>query len=85
MNSRLIAPMVAFVCLLSVAAEPAQIAGRIQVSEGPTPFISFVNTTVTDVVGLTIAEFIPRQDRRRSGRSVEALASHPTDAGLTRD
>src|SRR5205814_4155629 len=58
MNSRLIAPMVAFVCLLSVAAEPAQIAGRIQVSEGPTPFISFVNTTVTDVVGFNSAQFL---------------------------
>ena len=49
--------MVALVCLLSVAAEPAQIVGRIQVSEGPTPFISFAHTIVTDVAGFTSAQF----------------------------
>ena len=50
--------MVALLCLLSVAAEPAQIVGKIQVSEGPTPFIRFVNTVVTDVVGFSSAQFL---------------------------
>jgi arylsulfate sulfotransferase len=75
MNSRLIAPMVAFVCLLSVAAEPAQIAGRIQVSEGPTPFISFVNTTVTDVVGFNSAQFLIFPKTGSATRPVKARYS----------
>ena len=58
MNSRLIATMVALLCLLSVAAEPAQTVGKIQVSEGPTPFIRFVNTVVTDVIGFSSAQFL---------------------------
>jgi arylsulfate sulfotransferase len=57
MNSRLIAPMVALLCLLSVAAGSGQITGKIQVSEGPTPFIRFARTTVSDVAGFKSAQF----------------------------
>ncbi len=40
--TRLIAPVTALLCTLSVAVE----AGQIQVSDGPTPFIRFVHTRV---------------------------------------
>lgn len=57
MHSRLIAPMIVILCLLSVAAEAAQRSRNIQVSEGPTPFIRFANTTVTDVANFKAARF----------------------------
>lgn len=57
MNSRLIAPVIVLQCLLSLATEAAQISGNIQVSDGPTPFIRFANTTVTDVANFKAARF----------------------------
>jgi arylsulfate sulfotransferase len=57
MNSRLIAFMAVLQGLLSVPAESGQIAGNIQVSDGPTPFIRFAHTTVSDVAGFKSARF----------------------------
>jgi arylsulfate sulfotransferase len=57
MNARLIAPMVALVCVLSTAAAPAQGVGNVQVSEGPTPFIRFVHTRAGNVASFNFAQF----------------------------
>ena len=54
---RLIAPLGALLCLLFIAAEPGQIVGKVRLSDGPTPFISFVQTQVSDVAGFRFAQF----------------------------
>jgi arylsulfate sulfotransferase len=51
--TRLIAPVTAFLCTLSVAVE----AGQIQVFDGPTPFIRFARTRVGNVASFTFAQF----------------------------
>jgi arylsulfate sulfotransferase len=51
--TRLIAPVTALLCTLSVAVE----AGQIQVFDGPTPFIRFVRTRVGNVASFTFAQF----------------------------
>ncbi len=71
MKARLIAPVVALFCLLSVAAEPAQITGNIHVSDGPTPFISFVHTTVSDVAGFNSVQFQIRPKRGSATRPIK--------------
>ena len=53
MKARLIAPVIALLCTLSVAVE----AGQIQVSDGPTPFIRFVHTRVGNVASFNFAQF----------------------------
>jgi hypothetical protein len=57
MNARLIAPVAALLCVLSITAEPGQIVGDVEVFEGPTPFIRFVHTRVSDVAGFESAQF----------------------------
>jgi hypothetical protein len=58
MSARLIAPVGALLCMLCIAAEPEQTAGNVKVLEGPTPFIRFVHTSVTDVAGFEFAQFL---------------------------
>jgi arylsulfate sulfotransferase len=58
MNARLIAPVIALLCVLPIAAEPAQKIGNVEVSDGPTPFIRFVNTTISNVAGFEFAQFL---------------------------
>jgi arylsulfate sulfotransferase len=58
MNARLITPVATLLFVLSIAAEPRQIDGKIQVFDGPTPFISFVHKTVADVAGFQFAQFL---------------------------
>ena len=58
MKTRLIAPLGALLCLLFVAAEPGQIVGKVKLSDGPTPFISFVHTSVSDVAAFQFAQFL---------------------------
>lgn len=50
--TRLIAPLTALLCTLSVAVE----AGQIQVFDGPTPFIRFVHTRVGNVASFNFAQ-----------------------------
>jgi arylsulfate sulfotransferase len=57
MNARLIASVATLLCALSVAAEAGRTVGNIEVSEGPTPFISFAHTSVSDVAGFKFAQF----------------------------
>jgi arylsulfate sulfotransferase len=57
MKMRFIAPLAAFLCLLFIAAKPGQMVGKVKVSEGPTPFISFVQTQVSDVAPFRFAQF----------------------------
>ncbi len=57
MNVRLIAPVAALLCVLSSTAEPRQMVRNVKVSEGPTPFISFVHAVVRDVDGFESAQF----------------------------
>ena len=57
MSARLITPVVALLCVLSIAAEPRQMVGNVEVFEGPTPFIRFVYTRVSDVTGFKSAQF----------------------------
>jgi arylsulfate sulfotransferase len=58
MNARLITPLLALLCALQVAARPGQIGENLEVSGGPTPFISFVNTSVSDLAGFKFAQFL---------------------------
>ena len=57
MNARLVAPVAAVVCALSIAAVTGRTVGNIEVSEGPTPFIRFAHTRVSDVAGFEFAQF----------------------------
>ena len=57
MNARLIAPVAALLCVLSITAEPGQMVGDVEVFEGPTPFIRFVHARVSDVAGFESAQF----------------------------
>lgn len=54
---RLIAPVTALLCPLFMAGEPGRMVGNVKVSEGPTPFISFVHTSVSSVTGFKSAQF----------------------------
>jgi hypothetical protein len=58
MNARLIAPVIALLCVLPIAAEPAQKVGNVEVFDGPTPFIRFVHTSVSNVAGFEFAQFL---------------------------
>ena len=58
MNARLIAPLVAVICVLSIGARAGQVVENIQVFDGPTPFIRFVHTSVSDVAGFEFAQFL---------------------------
>ena len=58
MNARLITPIAALLSVFSMAAEPGQVGRNIQVSDGPTPFIRFVNTSVSDIAGFKSAQFL---------------------------
>ena len=58
MNLRLITPVAALLSVLSIAAGAGQIVGNIQVLDGPTPFIRFVHTSVSDVAGFESAQFL---------------------------
>ena len=58
MNSRSIVHVAAVLCALTITAEAGQIVvGNLDVSEGPTPFIRFVHTSVDDVPGFKFAQF----------------------------
>lgn len=56
-NTRLIAPSAALLCTLFIAAAPSHSGGTIEVTDGPTPFIRFAHTRVTDVGSFEFAEF----------------------------
>src|SRR6266511_2875731 len=58
MSARLIAPVGALLCMLCIAAEPERMVGNVKVLEGPTPFIRFVHTSVSDVAGFEFAQFL---------------------------
>src|SRR5919108_6073901 len=58
MGPQWIARIAALLCVLPVVAQPAQIGGNVEVSQGPTPFISFVHTSVSDVARFEFAQFI---------------------------
>ena len=57
MKAGLIVPVAVLLCVLSIAAEPGQMVGNVKVLEGPTPFIRFVHTSVSDVGGFRFAQF----------------------------
>jgi hypothetical protein len=56
-HARSIAPVATLLCALSIAAEAGRTVGNIEVSEGPTPFIRFAHTRVSDVAGFEFAQF----------------------------
>jgi len=58
MKTRLIIPVAALLSFLSITAEAGQIVGKIQVLDGPTPFIRFVQTSVSDVTNFKSAQFL---------------------------
>jgi len=57
MSSRLIALVVALLCAFPFAVEPGQAVNDVQVRDGPTPFIRFVDTHVGDVTRFKSAQF----------------------------
>jgi arylsulfate sulfotransferase len=58
MNARLIATLVAVLCVLTIAAKPGQMVGDVEVFEGSTPFIRFVHTSVSDPARFEFAQFL---------------------------
>jgi arylsulfate sulfotransferase len=58
MKTRLIASVAVLLCALSIPAEAGRTAGNIEVFDGPTPFIRFVNTTISNVAGFEFAQFL---------------------------
>lgn len=72
MKTRLIAPLGALLCLLFIAAEPGQIVGNVKLSEGPTPFISFVQTQVSDIANFRFAQFQIQPKKGSATRPVKA-------------
>jgi arylsulfate sulfotransferase len=58
MNARLITPLLALLCVLPIAAKAAQMVGNVEVFDGPTPFIRFVHTSVSDVARFEFAQFM---------------------------
>ncbi|HZR04211.1 MAG TPA: aryl-sulfate sulfotransferase [Candidatus Udaeobacter sp.] len=62
MSARLITPVAVLLSLLSVTVGPGQTVGNVdrnvEVFEGPTPFIRFVNTTVSNIAGFHFAQFL---------------------------
>jgi len=57
MGSRLIVAAAMLLSALSIAAEPGRMVGTIQVFDGPTPFIRFIQTLVSNVAGFKSAQF----------------------------
>src|SRR5215475_1645129 len=57
MKARLIASVAALVCVLFIGAEAVPTVRNIRVLDGPTPFISFVHATVSDVADFESAQF----------------------------
>jgi arylsulfate sulfotransferase len=72
MKTRLIAPLGAVLCLLFIAAEPGQMVRNVKVSAGPTPFISFVNATVSDIAGFQFAQFLIQPKTGSATRPIKA-------------
>lgn len=73
MNVRLIAPVAALLCALSIAAETGRTVGNIEVSEGPTPFIRFVQTQVSDVAHFRFAQFRIQPKTGSATRPIKVL------------
>jgi len=57
MNARFITLVLALLCVLPIVAEAGQTTESVEVSKGPTPFIGFAHTTVSDVAGFNSAQF----------------------------
>src|SRR5215471_15002630 len=72
MNARLISPAVALVCVLFIGAAPAQRVGDVEISDGPTPFIRFAHTRVSDVAGFEFAQFQIQPKTGSATRPVKA-------------
>jgi hypothetical protein len=71
MNARLIATVAVLLSVFSIAAEPRQMVGNIEVFEGPTPFIRFVRITVSDVASFQFAQFQIRPKPRSATRPIK--------------
>src|SRR5262245_21764770 len=54
---RFIAPLAALLYLLFIAARTGQMVGKVKVSEGPTQFIRFDQTQVSDGAPFRFAQF----------------------------
>src|SRR5262249_25027596 len=72
MRARLISLVGALLCALFIGAEPAQRVGNIEVVDGPTPFIRFVHTQVSDIAGFELAGFQIRPKPGSATRPVKA-------------
>ncbi len=72
MKTRFIAPLAALLCLLFIAAEPEQMVGKVKLSEGPTPFISFVQTQVSDIANFRFAQFQIQPKKGSATRPIKA-------------
>src|SRR5919106_207779 len=71
MNTRLITPVATLLCVLCIAAEPRQRAGKIEVTDGPTPFIRFAHTRVSNAAGFEFAEFQIRPKTHSATRPID--------------
>jgi hypothetical protein len=72
MKMRLIAPVAALLCALSIAADAGRTAGNIEASEGPTPFIRFVNTSISNVPSFEFAQFLIMPKTGSATRPIKA-------------
>ena len=57
MRARLIAPTLAVLSVLPIAVEPGQVVNDVEVRDGPTPFIRFVDTHVSDIANFKSVQF----------------------------
>jgi hypothetical protein len=62
--------MAALLCALSIAAEAGRTVGSLEVSEGPTPLIRFVHTSVSNVAGFEFAQFLILPKRGSATRPI---------------
>src|SRR5437764_7468099 len=72
MKTRFIAPLAALLCLLFIGAEPGEMVGKVKLSEGPTPFISFVQTQVSDIANFRFAQFQIQPKKGSATRPIKA-------------
>jgi arylsulfate sulfotransferase len=76
MSTQLIALVSALSCVLFIAAEPRQTIGRnVEVFDGPTPFIRFVHTSISNVAGFEFAQFLIWSKTGSSTRPINARYS----------
>jgi hypothetical protein len=75
MNARLIVPLVTVLCIPSFATQAGQGIEKVEGSQGPTPFISFVHLRLSDPARFEFAQFMIWPKTQSATRPVKARYS----------